>query len=266
MEKNKGIGIFDSGVGGLSVASRVHQLLPRERIIYFGDTANLPYGDKTPEQIIGYVNNIIKFLMGTDIKALVMACNTSSALVLPRLKGNISVPTLGVIEYASRMALQVSANERIGVVANPVTTNSGAYPSCIVNISLNGTRVYQQACPRWVPLVESGIIEGDEVEKIVAQDIEPLLRNKVDTIILGCTHYPFLSPVIRRIAGDGIRLVDPAGALSEHLQEILARENLLSEDPAPEHRFFVSGDPEEFRRKGSLFFGREIPPVEKVEL
>jgi glutamate racemase len=262
-----GIGVFDSGVGGLTVASAIQKALPGEKIYYFGDTAHLPYGDRTEGQIIGYVFDIIEFLKKQGIKALVMACNTSSALVLPRLNGQVKVPTLGVIEFASRAALQASRSERIGVVANPLTVRSLAYPTGIKNISLNGTRIYQSPCPRWVPLVESGKTAGEEVERVVREDLEPLMEAGVDTLILGCTHYPYLAPVIRKIMGDGVALVDPAQSVALRLKEILEQAGTLSGGASPAaHRFFVSGNPDEFREKGSFFFGSEISRVEKVTL
>jgi glutamate racemase len=264
MDRCKGIGIFDSGVGGLTVASQVSRLLPGEKIFYYGDTAHVPYGDKTEEQIIGYVHDIVEFLQEEGVKAIVMACNTSSALVLPKIKDKMTIPTLGVIEFASRMALEASAGERIGVVANPLTVNSGAYKKTIKGISLNGTLVYQNACPRWVPLVEAGKTSGEEVERIVREDLEPLMAANIDTLILGCTHYPYFTPVIRKIMGEDVAIIDPAEALARTLRKILEDSNLLANESNPGHRFYVSGDPEEFRIKGEMFFGKKIPEVKKA--
>ncbi|MCD4785702.1 MAG: glutamate racemase [Candidatus Eremiobacteraeota bacterium] len=266
MNRNKGIGVFDSGVGGLTVANAISKTLPEEKIIYFGDTAHVPYGDKTETQIIKYVHNIIDFFCTKGIKALVMACNTSSAIVLPRLNGRLNIPTLGVIEFASRMALETSKNERIGVVANPLTVKNGAYKRTIKNISLNGTMVFQSPCKRWVPLIEAGNVSGEEVEEIVRQDLKPLIDSKIDTLILGCTHYPYLIPTINKIMNHGIKIIDPAKAVAEHLKKSLEEREMLSNNENSLHEFFVSGDPEEFQKMGSRFFGGKIPTVKKVEL
>ncbi|MCE1245664.1 MAG: glutamate racemase [Firmicutes bacterium] len=266
MDKYRGIGVFDSGLGGLTVASAITKILPNEKIYYFGDTANVPYGNKSEGQIVKYVLDIIEFLKAKEIKALVMACNTSSAVVLPRLNGNVKAPVLGVIEFASRMALDESANEVIGVVANPVTVGSGAYVRTIKGISMNGTIIHQQACPRWVPLIEAGIFDGEEVEKVVREDIEPLLERNIDTLILGCTHYPYFAPVIRRIAGDGLKIINPADSLAYQLKKILSDSQKLSDMENPEHEFYVSGNAEDFRINGSRFLGKEIKTVHKVTL
>jgi len=266
MEKYEGIGILDSGVGGLTVASSISRILPGEKIVYYGDTAHLPYGDKTEGQILNYVGKIIDFLTGKGIKALILACNTSSALVLPRLNGSVKIPVLGVIEFASRMALEASRNERIGIVANPLTVKSCAYIRTIRKISKNGTQVYQSPCPQWVSMVEAGKISGKEVEEVVENDLSPLIAEKIDTLILGCTHYPYLSPTIRRVLKNGVKIIDPAEALALQMKKILDKRDIHSKTENPQHEFFVSGDPDEFQRKGSLFFGRELPDVERVEL
>lgn len=266
MDRYKGIGVLDSGVGGLTVASAISRILPKEKIYYFGDTANCPYGDKTEGQIIHSVMNVIEFLKQQGIKSLVMACNTSSAIVLPRLNGNVKVPVLGVIEFASRMALQMSENERIGVVANPLTVKSGAYIDTIKKISMNGTKVFQSPCPRWVPLIESGKVTGEDVENVVHEDLKSLVSENIDTLILGCTHYPYMIPSIKRVLNNSVKIIDPAEALALQLRDILEQRDLLSDTEEPQHKFFVSGDPESFHKVGSSFFGRELPEVHKVSL
>jgi len=266
MNKNMGIGVFDSGVGGLTVANAIYRLLPEEKIIYFGDTAHVPYGDKTEEQIIQYVNNIIDFLLTREIKALVIACNTSSAIALPRLNGKVNIPTLGVIEIASRIALETSINERIGVVANPLTVKNGAYKRTIRNISLNGTMIFQSPCKRWVPLIEAGSVSGEEVEDVVRQDLKPLIDSNIDTLILGCTHYPYLIPTIKKVMNNGIKIIDPAFAMASHLKKILEEKDILSDNKNVIHEFFVSGNPDEFQVMGSRFLGRKIPRVGKVSI
>lgn len=264
MEKYKGIGVFDSGVGGLTVASAISKTLPNEKICYFGDTAHVPYGDRTPEEIIRFVNDIIDFLMTREIKAMVMACNTSSAVVLPRLNGRVKVPVMGVIETASREALKTSSNHRIGVVANPVTVGSGAYVKTIKKISTNGTSVHQSPCKRWVPLIEAGRVTGEEVEEIIRQDVTPLIDAKIDTLILGCTHYPYFVPSLKKVMNHGIKIVDPAESTALQLKEILLERGILSDMENPRHEFFSSGDPVSFRETGSRFFGKDLGEVKMV--
>ncbi len=265
MESRKAIGVFDSGVGGLTVVSEILKILPNERIFYFGDTAHLPYGDKTDEQIKHYVKAIIKFLKKKGIKALVMACNTSSALVLPEVSKTETIPTLGVIEFASKLAIKSSKNERIGVVANPVTVRSKAYVKNIHGFSLNGVKVYQRACPQWVPMVEAGIFEGKEAERIIAEDLHPLKKAGIDTLILGCTHYPYLSKPIRKIMGEKVKLIDPAHALAIKLKDILTQRNLLNTHSPLPHIFYVSGSAYNFIEKAKIFW-KNIENVIEVDL
>jgi glutamate racemase len=149
-------------------------------------------------------------------------------------------------------------------VANPLTVKSGAYKKTIMGISMNGTLVYQSACPRWVPLVEAGKTNGEEVERIVREDLEPLMAADIDTLILGCTHYPYFTPVIRKIMGNKIAIIDPAEALARTLRKILTNSNLLANESKPEHRFYVSGDPSEFKIKGEMFFGQKIHEVKNA--
>ncbi|MFP4498019.1 MAG: glutamate racemase [Vulcanimicrobiota bacterium] len=260
MSRNKGIGIFDSGVGGLTVASQVAKKLPRESIIYFGDTAHLPYGDKSEEEITIYVESIIEFLKSEGIKALIMACNTSSALVLPRMKTRQELPVLGVIEFASMQALEVSTSKRIGVVANPVTVRSKAYEDKITTLNSSAV-VVQQACPEWVPMVEAGLLEGEKVESQIRRDMKSIIKADVDTLILGCTHYPYLSKTIKKILGDGVHLVDPSAAVAIHLKNVLETYDLSTTAEKGEHKFYVSGAPQEFKAKSGKFFTDTIDDV-----
>lgn len=266
MHRSRGIGILDSGVGGLTVASAVSKILPNENIFYFGDTAHVPYGDKSAKEIYNYVTEIIHYLKTKEVKAVVLACNTSSALVLPRIKDTVGIPIIGVIEQAAKMALQVSVNERIGVVANPLTVSSGAYLSAVRNISLNGTRVYQSPCRQWVPMIEAGKTQGEDVERIIKKDIAPLIYEGIDTLILGCTHYPYFIPAIKRVINNHINIIDPAESTALHLKTLLADNNLLNTEEKPKHQFYVSGNPLEFRRMGRRFFGRDLGRVEQVQL
>lgn len=277
MSSNQPIGVFDSGVGGLSVVRQILAQLPDESIVYFGDTARVPYGSRTPKEIITFGDQIITFLLRFDVKVVVAACNTSSSVSLPVLRGKYQVPVLGVVEPGVRAALEATHNRRIGVLATATTVNSGAFPRCFQAYD-PGVTVYTQACPQFVPLVESGRIEGPEVRAAARQYIQPLRKAGIDTIVLGCTHYPFLAPVIRDLAGDTIAVVDSAEETVKELAALLAslpydrnRNGMAATSgsvvPAPaEHRFFASGATASFYSSGRQFLGNFPFQVEQVNL
>lgn len=263
---NKPIGISDSGVGGLSVVSRVMELLPRERIVYFADTAHVPYGDKSPEQIRGYVYRILEFFLKRRVKAVVFACNSSSALVLPEVCDRFPVPILGVIEPAVRVTLAQSRNGRLGLIANEATVKSGAYQKA-VEICGNGVRLFSSPCPKLVPLVERGEVAGREARDALSEYLEPLKESRIDTLILGCTHYPFLKGLIAEILGEDVSIIDPAEQVARDLRMLLSDRGLLGENPPGRlARFFVSGDPVSFREIASRLLGRSIEHIKKVYL
>ncbi|MFH0801812.1 MAG: glutamate racemase [bacterium] len=262
--KNNPIGVFDSGVGGLTVASVIMREMPRETIYYYADTGNVPYGPKSPETIRKLVFEILDFLVNKGVKAIVMACNTSSALVLPLLRDQFPVPLIGVIEPGARTALSLSRNRRIGVIANEATVRSNAYAG-ILQQDDSSVVVKQKSCPLLVPLVEKGEIRSAETREVLKSYLKPLSDEGIDTLIMGCTHYPFLEGPIAEILGEGVSLVNPAERTVAVLQESLKKTELLRvDDSPPEHRFFVSGDADEFRRIGSRLLGRAVEPAEKV--
>ncbi|MGV8122250.1 MAG: glutamate racemase [Candidatus Xenobiia bacterium LiM19] len=261
------IGISDSGVGGLSVASKIMAHLPSEEILYYGDTANVPYGEKSPEQIKKLVFRIVDFFMSCRVKAVVMACNSSSALVLDDARKHYDVPIIGVIEPAVREALRISPGKKIGLIANAVTVKSGAHQSMITNISRNGVRIAPMPCPRLVPLVEQGRLEGLEAESAVREYVLPLEAQGIDTLILGCTHYPFLEKTINKVLKRPIYIVDPAEFTALKLRDILASIDRRSDNEAPvNHRFYVSGDPEPFKTVGSMLLGRPLDSVSRLDI
>ncbi len=276
MSYSQPIGVFDSGVGGLSVVRQMLAQLPDEHIIYFGDTARVPYGSRTPDEIIAFGEQIVSFLQRFDVKAVVAACNTSSSVSLPVLRERFHLPVLGVLEPGVRAALETTRNRRIGVLATAATVNSGAFPRCFLAYD-PGVTVHTQACPRFVPLVEAGRIDGPEVRAIARQYLQPLREAGVDTIVLGCTHYPFLAPVIRELAGDAIMMVDPAEETVKELSALLASLPLSSsrstagsadgQAAEPEgHRFFASGAVNSFYSSGRQFLGDFPFQVEQVNL
>jgi glutamate racemase len=275
------IGVFDSGVGGLSVVRQILAQLPDENIVYFGDTARVPYGSRTPAEIIAFGDQIVSFLTRFDVKVVVAACNTSSAVSLPMLRRKYPLPVLGVVEPGVRAALQVTGNRRIGVLATAATVNSGSYTRGFQAYE-PGVTVYTQACPQFVPLVEAGQIDGPEIRAAAQRYLQPLQEAGVDTILLGCTHYPFLAPVIRELAGESVKVVDPAEETVKELAALLVLQTDAVDsagrrsarcsplEPAArclgEHRFFASGATASFNSSGRQFLGDFPFQVEQVNL
>jgi len=264
--KNRPIGIFDSGVGGLTVVKSLIDRLPGESFIYYGDTANVPYGSKSRAELFKYAHSIIAFLLSREVKTIVVACGTHSSVTLPEVEKTCPVPILGVVKPGARAAVQTTRNGRIGVIATQATVNSGSYTMNIKGIA-PAYETFAAACARFVPLVEAGMLSGEETSLAIKEYIAPLLQAGIDTLILGCTHYPFLSPVIAEFSGDDVALVDPAAETIEELAEILFHKNLLNDSQAVGKReFYVSGNPEQFYKVGRMLLGDVIEKVEKITL
>ncbi|MCX6343661.1 MAG: glutamate racemase [Armatimonadetes bacterium] len=259
------IGIFDSGLGGLSVAARVLNTLPNERIIYFADNAHVPYGEKPMDIIRGYALEITQFLINKGAKAVVMACNMSSASALETAQKRFpEVPIIGMIEPGARAALSVANGKPIGVLATTGTINNGAYARTINHLDA-ACKVVGQACPKFVPLVESGQAESEEAKAAARMYVAPLASEYCSTIILGCTHYPFLKRAIEAAAGSSIAIVDPADEVTRTLAAILAKLGKTSDALASPHEFYTSGDTAGFASIGSAFLGRNIDAVQHAE-
>jgi glutamate racemase len=240
--------------------------LPQERIVYFGDTARIPYGSRTPGEVIRFGEEIVSFLLRYQVKAVVAACNTSSSVSLPVLREKFSVPILGVVEPGARAALKVTRNGRVGVIATSTTVQSGAYPRAIkANCGERKIEVFTQACPRFVHLVEAGETETSEAYELARQYVEPLQEAGIDTLVLGCTHYPFLTKVLTGVLGPTVKLVDPAVETVSELSELLERRNDLSDgNSTPRHLFFASGSVASFYNTGRQFLGNEQLQVEQA--
>lgn len=238
------IGVFDSGVGGLTVVSALRRRLPGESILYLGDTARLPYGSKSPDTVTRYTRRNIEFLTGRGVKAVVVACNTASALALPNLDMH-EVPTWGVIEPGAVKAAQVSRG-RVGVIATEATVRSDAYPRALRAVRA-GLEIVSQACPLFVPLVEEGWHDDPVTEEVARRYLRPLLEAGIDTLVLGCTHYPLLVPVLQRVAGPDVTLVDSAEAVAEMVATGLADRHLEATQAAA-HHFCVTDLGETFQR------------------
>jgi len=262
---NQPIGIFDSGIGGLTVLKEVRRELPAEDIVYFGDTAHLPYGTKSKETITKFSIDNVKFLQEFDTKIVVVACNTASSLSLDALKESFSVPIIGVIEPGAKQALARTKNGRIGVIGTKATIGSGSYEACLKRLDASA-RVYSEACPLFVPFVEEGWLEGDVITKVAHVYLDQLKSFGIDTLILGCTHYPLLAGVIQKTIGDKVALVNSAEETAKEARLLLERLNIRCgpDKEYQETRFYVSDEPEPFRALGERFLGRSIQSVAKV--
>ncbi|MHB8126931.1 MAG: glutamate racemase [Desulfitobacteriaceae bacterium] len=279
--------MFDSGVGGLTVMKEILASIPEVRIVYFGDTARVPYGNRKPEELIGFGEEIITFLISQGAEAIVMACNTSSATALPVLQERFDIPILGIIEPGARLAIEKTLGGKIGLIATESTVRSKAYTLAVSRALAKGivpddlsvkaawqngdqpiALVRAQACPLFVPLVEAGLANSAEARGIARTYLEPLRTARIDTLILGCTHYPYLIPVIRDILGEEVVLVDPAEGVVVELKKLLS---LLEERDSSQTtisqwrvRYFVSGDPGLFRQVGNTLLKESIENVRQM--
>ncbi len=255
--KERAIGIFDSGVGGLTVLKEIENILPNEDIIYFGDTARVPYGNKSKSTIIKFSTENILFLLKKKVKIIVIACNTASSLALDYLKDIFSIPIIGVIEAGANKALKLSVNKKIAVIGTRSTITSGSYEQAIKKNN-KGVKVYSEACPLFVPLVEEGILSGKIVDGVIENYLKNLKITGVDVIILGCTHYPLLKKQIARYL-KGICVVDSAKEVALHTKKVLSDYNLLRNRKAKGKRdFYVTDEPAGFMKLAKLFLKREI--------
>ncbi|HEX6133120.1 MAG TPA: glutamate racemase [Longimicrobiales bacterium] len=260
------IGVFDSGIGGLTVVRELMRQLPHERIIYFGDTARVPYGPKSPATVLRYSEEASRFLLSRDVKMIVVACNTATAHAAERLSQLHAVPVAGVIEPGARAAVDASASARVGVIGTAGTIASGAY-DLAVRRRLPDARVYAQPCPLFVPLVEEGWSDHPSARLIAEEYLRPIREMDVDVLILGCTHYPLLRPLIADVMGADVRLVDSAAETAREVAELLDAHDLCRTATAPpSYAFAASDSPLRFRDVGRSFVGDRIRVVEKVDV
>jgi len=263
--RTKPIGVFDSGVGGLTVFRSLERDLPSESIIYLGDTARVPYGTKSAETVQRYAGACARVLVDAGIKLLVVACNTASALALESLEREFRVPVIGVIQPGVSAAVRVTRLQRIGVIGTPSTIRSGAYQRAI-RAELPNAEVFAKGCGLFVPLAEEGWTEGSLVEEIIRSYLHELLDYGIDTLVLGCTHYPLLGRAIRRVVGSGVCVVDSADSTSAAVGQLLQSLGLAApEGNSPEKRFLVTDSPERFAEVGERFLGRALEQVEWID-
>ena len=244
------IGVFDSGVGGLTVMREIMRQIPNERIIYFGDTARVPYGSKSRETVTRYSRQILRFLQTMEVKAIVVACNTASAYALDELEKETDIPIIGVVKPGARAAVEATCNGRVGVIATNATVDSGIYTTYIRQIGPE-VEVIGKACPLFVPLVEEGLWQDPVTDEIAVRYLSELIDSGIDTLILGCTHYPLIRATIAKIMGEHVRLVNPAYETALELKALLEEKGIFCQKPPAlgenQYRFFVSDGAERFK-------------------
>jgi glutamate racemase len=260
------IGVFDSGVGGLTVAHAIMERLPHESIIYLGDTARVPYGTKSPDTVIRYAKTCSKILIERGIKLLVIACNTASAHAIPALQDMYTIPVLGVVKPGACSAVNATRNNSIGIIATEGTINSNVYPEAIRALAPKA-KVYSKSCPLFVPLAEEGWVQGDVPIQVAKAYLDTLMIHNIDTLVLGCTHYPLLNDTIQQVMGKDVTLVDSAKETARVVEETLsAMQQLASPQELPIHEYLVSDDPVRFNIIGTRFLGSPVEPVEWVDI
>jgi glutamate racemase len=280
IKANRAIGVFDSGIGGLTVVRALMERLPFENIIYFGDTARVPYGVKSVETINRYAAQITDFLIKKDVKLLIVACNTMAAVahqtivdlsnvpvaISPRKVFVDPVPVLEVIDASARMAIQSTRNKSIGVIGTPATINSNAYARAI-HLLDKEAKMFSQACPLLVPLVEEGWFDHPATRLIAQEYLKPVIAEQVDTLVLGCTHYPLIKPLLQDIMGKSVTLIDSAEAMADIAADLIDKQNIGSpNNKPPEYTFYVSDLPYRFQTIGERFLGRSLGRVELISL
>ncbi|MBE5874816.1 MAG: glutamate racemase [Lachnospiraceae bacterium] len=251
LTKDAPIGVFDSGVGGLTVVREIMRQIPNEKIIYFGDTARVPYGSKSKDTVTRFSRQIVRFLQTHNVKTIVIACNTASAYALEDLEREIDIPVIGVVKPGAKVASEVTRNGKIGVIATEATIGSKIYSQYITEINKDVT-IFGKACPLFVPLVEEGLWQDPVTDEIARRYLAELIDIDIDTLILGCTHYPLIRSTVAKIMGEDVTLVNPAYETARELKELLKEKGLLNEkQPAlgeNQYRFFVSDGAEKFKR------------------
>lgn len=268
VKKTAPIGVFDSGVGGLTVAREIMRNLPKEDIVYFGDTARVPYGSKSKDNIIRFSRQIIHFLQTKGVKAIVIACNTASALALDTVKDEFDIPIIGVVEPGARAALAVTENQKIGVIGTEATVRSSMYEKIIHEINPK-VSVLAKACPLFVPLVEEGFKKHKVTDEIIEYYLEELKESDIDALILGCTHYPLLRSKIREYVGEKITLVNPAYETAMDLKRILKEMDMENPDIEGDHgsySFYVSDAADKFKQFANSILPYDIDTTKQINI
>ncbi len=259
------IGVFDSGVGGLTVVREMLKFLPNEAIVYLGDTARVPYGNKSKDAVLRFTREALCFFAANNVKMLLLACNTSSSLALPYLNGQVDFPIYGVIDPGVSEALKVTRSKRIGVIGTAATIGSDIYAQKLKEGDLN-VEVFSLSCPLFVPLVEENWVEDPISYKACEKYLRPLKNKKIDTLILGCTHYPLMKNTIRQFMGTGVALIDSAETFVKKIKLLLMELNLENKVAPGEIDFYVTDMPDQFKSLSALFLGKEVGVIKKIDL
>jgi len=262
---SKPIGVFDSGIGGLTVLKEIVRLMPAENTVYLGDTARVPYGTKSKETVSRYALEDARFLLTREVKLVVTACNTASAYAIPELKREIPVPVIGVIEPGARAAIEATRNNKIGIIGTEGTVKSRAY-SKTIQAMRPAVETFEKACPLFVPLVEEGFSHDEVTDLVASRYLKELKAAGIDTLVLGCTHYPLLKETISGFMGEGITLIDSAESTAAEIRGLLAEMGLSNDTDRTSHSFYVTDSPERFSRVGRLFFGERLNGPELVHV
>lgn len=268
-DRNAPVGVFDSGVGGLTVAREIMRQIPEERIVYFGDTARVPYGSKSRDTILRYSRQIVRFLQSQGVKAIVIACNTASAYALDEVAAEAEIPVIGVINAGARTAVAATRNGRIGVIGTEATVGSGIYTR-VMQAMKPEIQVIGKACPLFVPLVEEGLLHDSVTDEIASRYLSVLKNKYIDTLVLGCTHYPLLRSTVRRIMGEDVVLVNPAYETAIELRDLLKR-NGMNRDPeaafeGEQYQFFVSDLAEKFTDFATSILPNQVKETKRIEI
>lgn len=263
---NRPIGVFDSGLGGLTVLKEINKLLPNENIVYFGDTARVPYGSRSKDTVIQYTFQAINFLISQNVKAIVIACNTATARALKLAQKKYDIPIIGVIEAGARTAAFTTKNNIVGVIGTQGTINSKSYNIEIAKLNKD-IRIIDKACPLFVPIVEEGWSNTDVAHLTAKRYLQELIDQGIDSLVLGCTHYPLLKRTIGEVVGENIILVNPAKETAKDLEKVLQLNKLLKiEDTKSNYQYYVSDIPEKFALLASEFLNREIENINNVNI
>ncbi len=251
INKNAPIGVFDSGVGGLTVVKEIMNQIPNEKIVYFGDTARVPYGSKSKDTVLRFSRQIVRFLQSKEVKAIVIACGTASAHALDTLEKEIDIPIMGIVRPGAEMAAKATRNNKIGVIATESTINSHVYSQYIKELN-EQISVIGRACPLFVPLVEEGLLRDPVTDEIARRYLAELIDSEIDTLILGCTHYPLIRDTVGKIMGPGVELINPAYETARELKELLEQKEMLNEEEHHlgdnQYQFYVSDAAEKFKK------------------
>ncbi|MCB2203603.1 glutamate racemase [bacterium] len=265
-QSQKSIGVFDSGIGGLTVVHALMKHLPHENITYFGDTARVPYGSKSAEVVREYAFEDTRFLMQQGVKIIVVACNTVSAVAIDDLKSHFDIPIVGMIQPGAEAACNASRNGRVGVIGTYATIGSDAYPRALRHCN-DTFHTFSAACPLFVPLAEEGWGSHPVSAQIAAEYLQPIKKEQIDTLILGCTHYPILRDVIQRTIGEEVSLIDSGEAAAIEVERLLRESDLLNASAhQPNYSFFVSDVPQRFKQLGEIFLDKADLRVTRVHL